>query len=125
VTPAPQPDPLSDRSAASKDAFGIGNPDWPRLATEKLEAATEFVEHRLVHPANRVASLLVLGGVLAVFVPLLCILVIAGLVRLLNVYAFGGRDWASMALLGGMLSGGGMFFWSKRLRHKTEEAHES
>jgi len=44
----------------------------------------------------------------------LSVLGLVALVRLLDVYAFGGRVWASDTLLGAVLVGAGGFAWSKR-----------
>jgi hypothetical protein len=43
------------------------------------------------------------------------------LVRVLDVYAFGGRVWASDAVLGGLLVLGGGFAWTKRAPRGAKE----
>jgi hypothetical protein len=44
----------------------------------------------------------------------LSVVVAIAVVRLLDVYVFGGRVWASDALLGAILVAGGVFAWTKR-----------
>jgi hypothetical protein len=43
-------------------------------------------------------------------------------VRLLDVYAFGDRVWASDALLGTIFGGGGFFLWLKRTKKQTSDS---
>jgi len=44
-----------------------------------------------------------------------------GFVRLLDVYAFGGRVWASDALFGAIFCGGGFFLWSLRTKRRPSD----
>ena len=61
-----------------------------------------------------VARGLVFGIVIGTMVLVLCVVLAVGVIRLLDVYAFGGRVWASDTLLGGLLVVGGAFLWSRR-----------
>jgi len=98
-----------------------GASDWPARITSELERVTTLVERRAVDPLRRVARGVVYGLVAATVGGLALILGTVGLVRLLNVYAFAGHDWASFALLGGIESLGGLFLWSKRAKRGGSE----
>ena len=59
---------------------------------------------------------MVFGIIIAVMALVLSVVLAIAVVRLLDVYAFGGRVWASDALLGALLVVGGAFAWTKRAR---------
>ena len=64
-------------------------------------------------PALKVVRLVVYGLVLLVAASMLLILLIAGLVRLLDI-AIPGDVWSAHLIIGGIFLVVGMFLWSKR-----------
>jgi hypothetical protein len=60
------------------------------------------------------ARAVVFGIVIATMAVVLIALLSIALVRLLDVYAFGGRAWASEALVGALLTVTGLAAWSRR-----------
>lgn len=93
--------------------------DWPARTADTIEAAVAAAHDRLVRPLVIGARAVVFGIVIAVTALVLCVLLSIALVRLLDVYAFGGRAWASEALVGAVLSLGGLAAWSRRRPRRT------
>lgn len=88
--------------------------EWPAKVADTIEDVVGAVSDRLVRPLTLVARGVVFGVVAATMALVLAVLGMILLVRLLDVYAFGGRVWASDTVLGGVLVGVGAFAWSKR-----------
>ncbi|MGD0254615.1 MAG: hypothetical protein ABSB99_03500 [Acidimicrobiales bacterium] len=96
--------------------------DWQARAADTVEATVAAVHDRVVRPLIIVARAIVFGIVVASMALVLCVLLSVALVRLLDVYAFGGRAWASEALVGTVLAAVGVAAWSlRRARHAAEE----
>jgi len=93
---------------------GASQAEWPAQVADTIEDVVEAVHDRVVRPITLVARGLVFGIIIAVMALVLSVLVAIAAVRLLDVYAFGGRVWASDALLGAVLVVAGAFAWTKR-----------
>jgi hypothetical protein len=89
---------------------------WPTQAARALETALRGVADRTVRPLTALARGLVFGLVAGVLALVLLVLALVGLVRVLDVYAFPTRVWASYAVVGGIFVLFGSFLWSKRRR---------
>jgi hypothetical protein len=99
-----------------------GSPDdWQARVAVTIEGAVGSMHDRLVRPLTVAARGVVFGVIIAVMAVVLSILAFIAVIRLLTVYAFGGRVWASDALLGALLVGAGAFFWSRRGTRGAEE----
>lgn len=96
--------------------------DSPALATKAVDAidgVVDLLHDRLLRPLL-VATRAVVFGMLIAFVALtIAVLVAIAIVRLLDVYAFSDRVWASDALLGVVSVGVGVFLWSMRSAKTT------
>ncbi len=81
--------------------------DWPRKAADAVDLVVDTIHDKAIRPALLAARAVVFG---LSWWPCSCLVVLVllsvGLVRLLDVYAFGGRVWASYALLGGIFCAG-------------------
>jgi len=88
--------------------------DFASRAASTLEAVVDAVHDRAIRPLLLVARGLVYGIVILVMVAVIAVVVSVGLVRLLDVYVFGGRVWASDGVLGLVLCMAGAFAWHKR-----------
>ena len=95
--------------------------EWPTKVADTIEEVVAAVHDRLVRPLTLVARGFVFGIIIGVMALMLCILAVIAVIRLLDVYAFGGRVWASDALLGALLVAGGAFVWTKRGPRGAEE----
>jgi hypothetical protein len=118
---------MEDQAANPSAAPGASGPtlsqaDWPAKVADTIEDVVEAVQDRVVRPLILVARGIVFGIIIAVMALVLSVVVAIAVVRLLDVYAFGGRVWASDAVLGGLLVIGGAFAWSKRSPRGAEEA---
>jgi len=97
------------------DQAGAGaGEDWQARVADTIEDVVATVQVRVVRPVTVVARGVVFGVIIATMALVLCVVAFIALIRLLDVYAFGGRVWASYALLGALLVVGGAWSWTKR-----------
>jgi hypothetical protein len=90
----------------------------PARAVDTVDQVLDVVHDKVVRPALLVGRAVVFGVVVAVVTLVMLVLVAVAAVRLLDVYAFGDRVWASDALFGFLLCVGGFGAWSRRTRRK-------
>lgn len=95
------------------DLFGA-TAEWPAKAVGAIDLVVDTVNDRAVRPAILAARAIVFGLLIAVTGLVVLVLASAGLIRLLDVYVFPGRVWASYAVLGLIFSAAGLWAWSKR-----------
>ena len=100
---------------------GVGQSEWPAKVADTIEDVVEAVHDRVVRPLTLAARGVVFGIIIAVMAIALSILAAIAVVRLLDVYAFGGRVWASDALLGAILVLAGAFAWTRRRARGAQE----
>jgi len=93
---------------------------WPSRAAETIEAVVTGVADKTVKPLTTAARGLVFGLVVGIVAQMLLVLLTVGVLRVLDVYAFPGRVWASYTLVGGIFVLAGSFLWSRR-RRRTED----
>lgn len=86
--------------------------DWPTKAAGSLEGAVAAVRARTVRPLQTVARVVVYGIVIGIMGLILMILMSIGVIRLLDVYAFPTRVWASYLVVGGMFALSGLLLSS-------------
>jgi hypothetical protein len=116
-------DPMEDQATNQlPGSADTSQPEWPAKVADTIEDVVEAVHDRVVRPLTLVARGLVFGIIIAVMAIVLSILAAIAVIRLLDVYAFGGRVWASDALLGTLLVLAGAFAWSKRGARGAEES---
>ena len=94
----------------------------PSMSEEWSTKAIDVVHDKVVRPALIVGRGVVFGTLIVFVSLMLLILVPVALVRLLDVYAFGGRVWASDALFGVIFCGAGFFLWSLRARRHPSDS---
>ena len=95
--------------------------DWQARAADTIEATVAAVHDRVVRPLVIVARVVVFGILIATMTLALCALLSVALVRLLDIYAFPGRVWASEAVVGAVLAAVGLAAWSlRRARRDTQ-----
>jgi hypothetical protein len=88
--------------------------DWPAQATETVETVIVAVRDKSVRPLTLVARAIVYGLVAGAVALMVLWLSSVGVLRLLDIYLFPGRVWASYALLGGIFTLAGLFLWTLR-----------
>jgi tetrahydromethanopterin S-methyltransferase subunit F len=119
ASPPPAPAPSTTASAASTPS--ASQADWPAKVADTIEDVVESVQDRVVRPLILAARGLVFGIIILTMALVLGVVMAIALVRVLDVYAFGGRVWASDAVLGGLLVLGGGFAWTKRAPRGAKE----
>jgi hypothetical protein len=115
-SPAPSGSPTETLTAAAHDATA----EWPAKAADLVDSAVALVHDKALRPVFLVARGLVFGLVAGAVGALVAVMVAIGLIRLLDVYAFPGRVWASYALVGFVFATIGLLAWSRRnVAHRT------
>jgi hypothetical protein len=99
----------ADASATSGDAG-----EWQLRVVDTIDGALTTVQVRVIRPLVVAARAIVFGIIVATMALAVSILFSIAVVRLLDVYAFRGRVWASDAVVGGLLTAGGLLAWMKR-----------
>lgn len=110
VTNPAMPGTGNARTSATSSLAG----EWPVKAADAVDSVVGMVHDKAVRPLILVARAVVFGLVVAVLAGVLVTAVSVGLIRLLDVYAFPGRVWASYALVGFVFSVAGLLAWSRR-----------
>ena len=95
---------------------GAASAEWPSKVADTVDDVVAGVHDKVIRPLMLVARGLVFGLIIAVMALALSVLGAITLVRVLDVYAFGHRVWASDALVGGLLTLIGAVAWSRRTR---------
>ncbi len=95
--------------------------EWSNRAVDAVEQVVDVVHDRVLRPALIAGRALVFGVVISVVALVVLVLLAVAVVRLLDVYAFGGRVWASDALFGAVLCGGGFVVWSLRTKRRGSD----
>ena len=98
--------------------------DWGVTAADKIEGVIDSVRDKAVVPLTTAARAIVYGLLAAIVGLVALVLVIAGLIRLLNVYLSnipGVSDgiWVTYLVLGTVFVLAGLFVWSKRTAKAT------
>ncbi|HEY3702872.1 MAG TPA: hypothetical protein VGL32_11500 [Acidimicrobiales bacterium] len=93
---------------------GASSGDWPAQATETVETVVVAVRDKSVRPLTLVARAIVYGLVAGAVAMIVLWLSSVGVLRLLDIYLFPGRVWASYTMLGGILTLAGLFLWTLR-----------
>ncbi|MDA8071983.1 MAG: hypothetical protein M0Z82_10385 [Actinomycetota bacterium] len=88
--------------------------DFASRAADTVESVVDLVHDRAIRPLLLVARGVVYGIVVLTMLCVVGVVLSVGLVRLLDVYAFGNRVWASDALIGLVLCAAGALAWRKR-----------
>ncbi len=90
--------------------------DFASKAVARFGDAVESLQGKTIKPLFWVARMIVYGLVVMALGAVVGILLLDLLVRLLDVYAFGGRVWISDFVLGAILLVAGAVLWAK-MRH--------
>ena len=90
--------------------------EWSERAVDTVDQVLDVVHDKVVRPAILLGRAAVFGLLVAVVTLVILVLVAIAVVRLLDVYAFSDRVFASDALFGVVLCLGGFAAWSRRTR---------
>lgn len=95
--------------------------DWPAQAADAIVTTVDRVRDRTTTPIMKVARATVYGVFIGTFVIVLCVLLIIGLVRLLDLVLPGGV-WLPYLILGTLVTGLGWLLFRKRNEVTSETA---
>lgn len=93
------------------------DPREPDLVDRLLGAfdhALDVVHDKVLRPIIMTARVVAYGFIIVLAALVFVIVLIIGFVRLLNVYAFDGRDWLSYAVVGALSLAAGLVIWRRR-----------
>jgi hypothetical protein len=105
---------MSDQGAAASPGPGETGAQWQMRVVDTIDDAITTVQDRVIRPLLLVARAVVFGIIVATMVLVMSVLLSIALVRVLDVYAFRGRVWASDVVVGGLFTLGGLALWTKR-----------
>lgn len=111
--PATATEPSTQGAAPPRLPIG-SDAEWPVKIVDVIEAAVDGVHDKVVRPLTLAARALVFGIVAGAMALVLAVLGAVLVVRILDVYAFGRRVWASDVVVGGLLTVVGLALWTKR-----------
>jgi hypothetical protein len=96
------------------DAREPREPDLVDRLLGFVDHLLDLVHDKVLRPIIVVARVVAYGLIIALAAIVLVSVVVIGFVRLLNVYAFHGRDWLSYASVGGLSLLCGLVIWRRR-----------
>jgi hypothetical protein len=105
---------MHDQGADASRGSGEAGEQWQMRVVDTIDDVVTTVQERVIRPLLLVARAIVFGIIVATMALVVSILFSIAVVRLLDVYAFRGRVWASDAVVGGLLTAGGLVAWTKR-----------
>ncbi len=74
----------------------------------------DIVHDRVLRPIILVGRVVAYGLIITMVAIVFVAVLLIGLVRLLNIYAFGGRVWLSYAVMGALSVIAGLIIWRRR-----------
>ena len=96
------------------DASEPRQPDLVDRLLGFVDHLLDVVHDRVLRPIIVAARVVAYGLIAALAAIILVAALVIGFVRLLNVYAFNGRDWLSYASVGALSVVIGMVIWRRR-----------
>jgi uncharacterized protein YacL len=96
--------------------------EWPKKAADAVDLVVDTIHDKAIRPVLLAARAIVFGLLVAVLAFVVLTLISVGLLRLLDVYVFPGRVWASYAVLGLVFCAGGLGAWSQRTQDVGDRA---
>jgi hypothetical protein len=96
------------------DANETHEPDLVDRLLGFVDHALDVVHDKVLRPVILAARFVAYGLIIALAAIVLVAVLVIGFIRLLNIYAFHGRDWLSYAVVGGLSVLTGMTLWRRR-----------
>jgi hypothetical protein len=88
--------------------------DLPTRGADLIDSLVALLRDKAVRPLTLATRALVFGIIVLAASVVTTVLLSIALVRLLTVYAFGGRVWLSDLVVGAVFVAGGILAWTKR-----------
>ncbi|HEY7948475.1 MAG TPA: hypothetical protein VID75_12430 [Acidimicrobiales bacterium] len=87
---------------------------WQVRVVDTVEGVVTVAHDRVIRPLIVGSRAVVFGILIATMALVVSVLFSITVIRLLDVYAFRQRVWASDAVVGGLFAVGGLLAWSRR-----------
>jgi hypothetical protein len=88
--------------------------DWTGQVMDTVDGVVDFARERAVEPVQAVGRGIVYGLLAAFFFATAATLLAIGAFRAIVVYLPGEEAWVAHSIVGGILTAGGVFSWTKR-----------
>jgi hypothetical protein len=105
---------MNDQVSNPSPGPGHDQAQWPGQVVDLVDGVVTAAHDRVVRPLLLIARGIVFGIIVATTALILSVLLSIAIVRLLDVYVFGDRVWASDALVGALFAAVGVVAWTKR-----------
>lgn len=89
-------------------------PDFVDRLLGLLDHGLDIVHDKVLRPIMLAGRAIAFGLIIVLVAIVFVVAVVVGFIRLLNIYAFSGREWLSYVLVGVLSIFGGMFIWRFR-----------
>jgi len=89
-------------------------PDLVDRLLGAIDHALDVVHDRVLRPIIMAARIIAFGFIIVLATLVFVIVLIIGLIRLLNVYAFSGHEWLTYAVVGAASLLTGLIIWRRR-----------
>lgn len=96
-------------------------PDIVDRALHSFDHVLDIIHDKILRPLLLAGRALAFGLIIVLAVAVLLTVLVVGVVRLLNVYCFAGREWLSYLVIGGLCIIGGMVIWRRRRPARFEK----
>lgn len=89
-------------------------PDLVDRALHSFDHVLDLFHDKVLRPLLLAGRAIAFGFIIVLAVVVLLTVLVIGVVRLLNVYCFAGREWLSYLVIGGLCLIGGFVLWRRR-----------
>ena len=89
-------------------------PDFVDRTLDALDHGLDVVHDKVLRPIILAGRAVAYGFVIALAAVVLVVVVLVGVMRLLDVYAFAGREWLGYAAVGALSLATGLVIWRRR-----------
>lgn len=90
------------------------DPDLVDRLLAAFDHLLDVVHDRVLRPIIMVARVLAYGFIIVVVALVFVIVLVIGFIRLLDIYAFAGREWLSYVVVGAASTIAGLIIWRRR-----------
>jgi hypothetical protein len=87
--------------------------DWAKEAADRIESVVVGIRSKTADPLDRIVRIVVYGIVAVVLAGVAVVLLVAAIVRAVDI-AIPGEVWLAHAVIGGIFAVAGLFLWARR-----------